>query len=40
MNYLEEFQKNQPVAFETIKNGFKNNKFSHAYLLNGLQPLH
>ncbi len=35
MNYLEEFQKNQPVAFETIKNGFKNNKFSHAYLLNG-----
>lgn len=35
MAFLEGFKKNQHVAYETIRNGFKNNKLSHAFLLNG-----
>jgi DNA polymerase-3 subunit delta' len=35
MNFVEQFKNTQPIAYQTIYNGFKDNKLSHAYLLSG-----
>jgi DNA polymerase-3 subunit delta' len=35
MSFIEQFKDTQHIAYQTIYNGFKDNKLSHAYLLSG-----